>query len=901
MKRSSVLAQVALALIGLEGQAPAQSDSASTAKGPIVLDSHPISTGSRPPFTVSWSYADGSSGVLGSSWRCWPFDAAVQTNSEAKGNVATVFDSSGQKRVFVAVGTNVWLPTETAQTRRISLQKTSRGYVITDLLQGRQTYDPAGRLVEVSDLIGHRLLIVRDEKGRPTAVELNFPTKALYQIVCAPASGRLARIEAPDGRRWTYEYEGSGRLAKATDSTGCSLSYHYASGRLAERADSVGHWKRYRYDGEGRVVEVDRNGRKEKRAYSSLGGGGGDWMVTRTDALGRQSEYRFLPSKRQEVLREPDGNVVVRQYDERWRLEHVSSLKEGVTSFERDAAGRTVKVTNPRGRVTQIGYGGALGLPTTVVDGWGGIRKMAYNAHGQLTSERLPDGRERDISYNEAGRPAEMTDSEGGALRFEYDPAGKLEAVEGEAGRMETGARRQRARLGGFLCPSSFRLLPISEARVELMLRLDMAALPGKQRNSETADVEHRPLTLHIRCLDGSELGCSFDLFDNLTGLREKESPVATFRYDDGDRLLEIQYADKRSERFEYDVADRVVAYTDAAGKVFRYRYDAAGHLLRQTFPDGEENVFDYDADGRLVSGRNSSWHDLFVYDSHDRLMEVGRLTPKSKDPELLARYTYNGQSRVESQLFGDGLRVAHEYNTNNTLETIEVQGARIVLQKGKDGRCQRLFLPGGAKVEFGCAKDGASSRVAAQDNQGKSLLSQFGQFQSGRLVKVICKTPDSSREYEVGRGAIGDSKGAGNQQAISLTGGKSGHPSTQPAPPAEERVPEGLPSKPKDARNPFDAFGRLRVAESDRARAEFLYGLGGLMGVQTSGQRIRLIRSSDGVARALVVDGGILFLVPSLVPGEAFVGEAKAATLRPIRFSDRHNPEINIGKAGTK
>ncbi|MCX6926311.1 MAG: hypothetical protein NT154_24360, partial [Verrucomicrobia bacterium] len=571
----------------------------------------------------------------------WPFDAAVQPVTESKDRILKVFDRSGAKQLFVSTGTNLWSPTDAAEAPRVSLQKTKTGFVLTDLLHGRQKFDTAGRLEQVSDPQGHRLDILRNDKGQPTAVVVHHPQEIVFEIACDPATGRLQNIKASDGRTWSYEYDAAGALTKAADDTGFFLRYRIESGRLAERADSVGHWARYRYDSQDRVVEIDRNGRKETRVYSKLGLLSSDWMMTRTDALGRKSEYRFLPSKRQEVLRERDGNVLVRQYDEHWRLEQVSSLRHGVTTIERDAAGRAVRITDPRERVTQIGYDGLLGLPATVVDGRGGMRKLAYNAHGQLTSEHLPDGREQNITYNDSGLPLEVTDSERGALRLDYDPAGKLEAMESETGRLETTSLRQRVSPGAFLDPPSFRRLPFSEPRMTLFLRLSHATLVSGGQGSRAGD-------FGLRTSNGSVLAGTGDLFGNLVSLREKDRLLATFRYDDGDRLLEIQYADKRTERFEYDPADQVVAYTDTAGKVFRYRYDPPGHLIREIFPEGEENVYDYDAAGHLTSGFNSFWHDLFAYDSQDRLVEVGRLTPVSKGPEWLARYAYNGQSRLE-------------------------------------------------------------------------------------------------------------------------------------------------------------------------------------------------------------------------------------------------------------
>ncbi|MCX6926312.1 MAG: hypothetical protein NT154_24365 [Verrucomicrobia bacterium] len=250
--------------------------------------------------------------------------------------------------------------------------------------------------------------------------------------------------------------------------------------------------------------------------------------------------------------------------------------------------------------------------------------------------------------------------------------------------------------------------------------------------------------------------------------------------------------------------------------------------------------------------------------------------------------------------MFADGLRCAHEYNTNGTLETLRCQEAKLVIQRRKDGRCESLFLPGGLKVELGYAKEGGLSRLSVRDSSNNPILTQFGQYRGGRLAKVTSKTHGATREYEL------------PQVSADRTADIPVRPESSDAPKADKNVRAPFSSASsafKNDRNPRDAFGRLRIAGYNGANIEYTYARGGLMAVGTSEQRIRVLRSSDGAPRLLVTELGndaarpqaILFLVPSLIPDEAFVTDSNGANLRPIRFRDTGNPELNLETGGAK
>src|SRR5690606_13972091 len=81
---------------------------------------------------------------------------------------------------------------------------------------------------------------------------------------------------------------------------------------------------------------------------------------------------------------------------------------------------------------------------------------------------------------------------------------------------------------------------------------------------------------------------------ERITAVRCYDGRAATYRYDDGGRLIE---ADGPSgvRRYEVDDADRIVAVTDADGVVeVRNTYDDEGRVTAQLSPHGRRSRFRY-------------------------------------------------------------------------------------------------------------------------------------------------------------------------------------------------------------------------------------------------------------------------------------------------------------------
>ncbi|MCP4625683.1 MAG: hypothetical protein GY850_19515 [bacterium] len=832
--------------------------------------SETISPETFPPFILQRTYniRNNVKGILGAGWYCWPFDATIQKANVKDTEVLSARSKNSDKKLYVQIRKDVFAPLNSSRIGTVTLQKKPDGYLLTDILSGRQAFDSAGRLVKITDTAGNALEILRNKEGLPASVIVYQPRKVTYQITCDPEKKRLMKIQAPDGQKWQYEYDKDGNLVKMVDKEKFVLYYKYQKNLLVEKADSSGRWVKYQYDRKGRLVEKDRNSRKEKRSYAYLPSSPKDWMVTTTDPLGRKTEYRFLISKKQDVIREKDGNVVVKQYDENWQLQHISSLKNGVTSFIRDTRGRINGILDNRNRLSRIRYDNALGLPSAVIDDRGQVRKMHYNRHGQLILDHRANGRKISVRYNHFGQPLNISDSVWGVSKFQYGASGKLEFVDNETmGAIDPVEMEQKNELSAFLRRPAFQNIPIPAQRRRVVRALDPAVMVSQDRNERTQTVQTE---------GGKKWVCTYDVFGNMVQIRENGRQVAGFQYDDVDRLLEIRYSETTAEQFAYNINDQVVRYIALNGNTYEYDYDFRGFLIKEKAPGREAYIFEYDKKGRLVSAFDSFWHDLFAHDSRGQLVKIGRMTPVSKAPETLVTYTYDIAGRLESALFANGLRCTHEYSKSGDMETLRFSGTKIVIHYDPHRRCRSISYPGGMQVEYGYAEYGGLSRLAITDSNAKTRASQFCRYQDKRLNKVFSKSPEGTGQYTFAYAADGQLKKIlFNGQPIGVTGDP------------------GL-------KKSFDALGRLRLTGKEGTMTEYSYGLGGVIGAKTRDTELHFVRSSDGVARALVQDGKIWFLVAGVVPGEAFAIDRNNLKIQLIQFRDTTRPIISLGKGGS-
>lgn len=75
--------------------------------------------------------------------------------------------------------------------------------------------------------------------------------------ISLPVAESLTTITGPDGRQLTLDYDGSGRITRASDPIGRAVQYAYdGQGNLATVTDPEGGTTRYEYDSNNRMIRI---------------------------------------------------------------------------------------------------------------------------------------------------------------------------------------------------------------------------------------------------------------------------------------------------------------------------------------------------------------------------------------------------------------------------------------------------------------------------------------------------------------------------------------------------------------------------------------------------------------------------------------------------------------------
>ncbi|MFJ4963786.1 RHS repeat domain-containing protein [Streptomyces sp. NPDC088729] len=264
-----------------------------------------------------------------------------------------------------------------------------------------------------------------------------------------PDSTVKERVD-PGGKRTSYTYNDEGKPATVTDHTGAVTSYTYdgKSGRMTQAVQSRAGKElarvSYAYDASGRPEKIDRgNGAVSTYTFNDAGLPTGEKHTAPGGRVIAEHAYSYTPQRQLATdvatLREKDGSekrtATAHTYDTEKRLTRthvteghtpgqgtlvsrsdyaydlVSNLSEAkvttraadgtektaTTGYEHDAASRTTHITEDGQRKAQT-YDSA-GRLTRAADG----TTHTYDAGGQLTATRAPDGTTVTNTYNAAG------------------------------------------------------------------------------------------------------------------------------------------------------------------------------------------------------------------------------------------------------------------------------------------------------------------------------------------------------------------------------------------------------------------------------------------------------------------------------------------------------------------
>lgn len=442
-------------------------------------------------------------------------------------------------------------------------------------------YNPHGEVVEVKDPLGNTMRMQRDTRGN--VIQVTDPNSRTYGMRY-DRRNLLVGSTDPLIASTTYSFDSNGWLSQINQANGQQVKYTYDDiGRIAQQQEfnaqsALQKTTNYSYDASGNLLTwndgqysatrtYDDNDRlsSETVSYSAAAGN--------ASGFGLSHAYTYYGNGQIKTYTGPDGQTIGYQYDGAAQLEQVSIPGEGNIATTEWQWFQPKKVLLPGGSEQRMEY-----------DGYQSLTRLKVVNPAQATLFEL---------QNQYGKLAEVKQAttDGNALSYAYDDAGRLTQVSGSAlsGRSES-------------------------------FGLDA----GNNRISH------------------NKTGSALWQYDNANQLTQRPAPggngTVNYQYDaSGNQTVKTLSAlaePFRTTRFSYDALNRLSQVLDGAGQLIAsYSYDPFDRRLRKTLGNSATLFTTLGSSGQAAGQVTSYLH-----------TDWGILAEANSTGQIQVSYGYNPQ-----------------------------------------------------------------------------------------------------------------------------------------------------------------------------------------------------------------------------------------------------------------
>ncbi|MEA2224473.1 MAG: hypothetical protein QOH83_2849, partial [Solirubrobacteraceae bacterium] len=351
------------------------------------------------------------------------------------------------------------------------------------------------------------------------------------------------------------------------------------------------------------------------------------------------------------------------------------------------------------------------GRPAAVSNGPGTEIRLENDSDGRLVGMSHAGGKHVRLEWDEdAERIVALACSDGRSAAYRYDASGDLVEAEGAAG-----ARRYEVDETG-------RVVSVIDADgvVELVNTYDEEGRVVEQLS---------PFGRRTRLfyLPG---GVTVTMDD------DEDHPANTFVHDAEGRLTAVIDGDEQQLSTSYDEWGNPTAVTERNGVVTIQEYDERGLPLRRVLPTGVVLTFAHDDADRLVEVAVGDAVTRYVFDGDER--SPSQIT----DPEGGVTRQDVQDGLVRRIVDPDGVTVEFEHDADgNVTGTTDGDGNHTRLERDDAGRVTALVSPLGRRTAFFYDRNGLL--VERQDPDGAAW--RYDHTAAGRLTSVT--DPTGARE----------------------------------------------------------------------------------------------------------------------------------------------------------
>lgn len=490
----------------------------------------------------------------------------------------------------------------------------------------------------------------------------------------------------------------------------------------------------------------------------------GDWE--RYDATGRLISYGNLNEVSIDLLYDAggrlvtiqdhfDNSVITFQYNGQDQVSLVQDYMGRSVAYIYDAAGNLVRVT------------GVLGEDMV----------YEYDSENRLTRKLWPNGKERNISRDQYGRIASVTNADGNGKFFEYSENRSTKEI-----------YILERTSGGQITEYWFdKTGDLSKRSINGVSTLAIASDAPKEEFNEWGEVTR------LTHADGS-----FETYeyDSAYGLLKKESDalgtIQSIEYDSMGNAVRLEEAPGSpvaiTTHITYDnygnpLTRTVKGDTPAEDIVERFEYDNFGNVTKYTDPEGNETIVSYDYLGNVLTQTDPNgalW--TFAYDP------MGNLTSSTDPLGRTETRAYDTSGKLISQVDKDGRTTLFQYDSEERLvRTEDSFGVVTSREFDLDGRVVREIKGDGTTHDFQYTPSGLISTLTLNNNhvqsRGYNIDNQLTHFTSlsgepaqftyvikGLLTKAVHTRYTEEFDYDERGREVGTTITADGRELVNLT-----------------------------------------------------------------------------------------------------------------------------------
>lgn len=487
----------------------------------------------------------------------------------------------------------------------------------------QNTYDALNNLTSTTDPLGNTTSNTYAGKLLTSSTDASGG-KTTYTYT---PEGYLASVTDPAGLTTSYAYNTFGQRASMTDPNGNTWHYAYdALGRLTDTTDPRGRVAHTEYDATGQVVRSVQNydpsrPQNDQNLYNIVTTYQYDArgkQIMVTDTYGRATQYVYDRAERLIKTIDAAGNATTNEYDAAGHLITVTDALGHKTTYTYDADGRLIKTIDALGNSSATTAFDISTNTSTVTNIAGAATTFYYDQLGRVIKVVDALGNTTLTTYDANGNVASRTDQLGHVTRYEYDALNRLvKTIDPNGGVTQTVYNDKGQKIGS-IDPLGKQTTYTYDQFGRLVATTDPL---GRTTRTEYDAYGRRVVTIDAA---GNRTTYMYDLLDRVIATTDPLGNTTSTTYDALGNVLERTDANGHTTTYTYDPLNRVIITTDPNGNSATNAYDAAGNLISTTNALGEKTTYGYDPLNRQTSVSDPLGHTTQTYyDSLGRVSSV--------------------------------------------------------------------------------------------------------------------------------------------------------------------------------------------------------------------------------------------------------------------------------------